>query len=243
MYLNHFHFPFPLPLLLPLVLATANNILTTTSVFTTTISTLQDLDLTSCCLNHTILNLEYNQTALPSPSPNLTLQHVALGRGVQNYTCPSSPANDTAKPTSTGALATLFDASCIVSSDQRLLHRIPAFLQNVPLETLDFFASLASLAGPDSAILGEHYFSASAMPFFDLRLGGNDEWAAAKKVASVVSPVASMDVPWLKLVAVDGVGIKEVYRVYTAGGMSPATCEGMKSEFSVDYAAEYWFYG
>ncbi|PYI08480.1 hypothetical protein BO78DRAFT_428105 [Aspergillus sclerotiicarbonarius CBS 121057] len=238
MYLNH-----PLPLLLPLILVNANppinDILTSTSVFTSTISTLQDLNLTSCCLNHTILNLEYNQTALPSPSPNLTVQYVALGRGIQNYTC----TNDTANPTSIGAMATLFDASCIVSADQKLFHRLPNILQSVPVETLDFFASFASLAGPDSAILGEHYFTASAQPFFDLRLSGNEDWAAAKKVASVASPMASMDVPWLKLASVDGVGIKEVYRVYTAGGASPATCEGMTKAFSVDYAAEYWFYG
>ncbi|OOF99505.1 hypothetical protein ASPCADRAFT_126415 [Aspergillus carbonarius ITEM 5010] len=242
MYLAHFHIhlQFSLPFLLTIVLTTATDILTTTSVFTTTISTLQDLDLTSCSLNHTTLTLSSNQTALPSPSSNLTLQYVALGRGIQNYTCLSSSP---AKPTSVGALATLFDASCLVSSDQRLLHRIPPLLQDIPLETLDFFASVASLAGPDSAILGEHYFTASGVPFFDLRLGGNDDWVAAKKVASVGSPAASMDVPWLKLVGVEGMGISEVYRVYTAGGMNPATCEGMKGEFSVDYAAEYWFYG
>ncbi|RAK96362.1 uncharacterized protein BO80DRAFT_468597, partial [Aspergillus ibericus CBS 121593] len=77
--------------LLPLLTTakTPTDILTTTSIFTSTISTLQDLTLTSCPLNHTILNLEYNQTALPSPSSNLTLKYVALGRGIQNYTCPS----------------------------------------------------------------------------------------------------------------------------------------------------------
>ncbi|RAK95016.1 uncharacterized protein BO80DRAFT_369805, partial [Aspergillus ibericus CBS 121593] len=156
----------------------------------------------------------------------------------------SSPSpNDENQPTPLGALATLYDASCIVSSDQRLFHRLPNLLQPIAPETLDFFASFASLIGPDSAILGEHYFTASGTPFFDLRFGGNADWIAAKKVASVVSPKASVDVPWLKLVGVGGVGVKEVYRVYTAGGASPAMCEGLNGVVSVDYAAEYWFYG
>ncbi len=35
--------------------------------------------------------------------------------------------------------------------------------------------------------------------------------------------------------------LQEVYRINTAGGNPPATCEGMKSTFEVQYAAEYVF--
>ncbi|OJJ76261.1 hypothetical protein ASPBRDRAFT_115790 [Aspergillus brasiliensis CBS 101740] len=222
----------------------ANDVLTTTSTFSSTISTLKDLDLTSCSLNTTTLNISYNLTALSIPTTNVTLKHVALGRGTQNYTCPS-PQNTTAKPTAVGALATLFDASCIASVDEDLLHHLPAIVQGIPLETLDFLATLISLAGAGEGILGEHYFTKSGQPFFDLGFGGDEgdgNWAAMKKVGSAAAP-RSVDVPWLKLVAVDGAGIKEVYRVYTAGGASPATCEGHEGEFEVEYAAEYWFYG
>ena len=36
--------------------------------------------------------------------------------------------------------------------------------------------------------------------------------------------------------------VRAVYRVNTAGGNPPATCEGSDAVFSVQYAAEYWFY-
>ena len=36
--------------------------------------------------------------------------------------------------------------------------------------------------------------------------------------------------------------VRAVYRVNTAGGNPPKTCEGSDAVFSVQYAAEYWFY-
>lgn len=55
-------------------------------------------------------------------------------------------------------------------------------------------------------------------------------------------------VPWLRLPALTGQtgnngDIKAVYRLNTAGGKAPATCESSPAAFSVQYAAEYWFYG
>jgi hypothetical protein len=37
--------------------------------------------------------------------------------------------------------------------------------------------------------------------------------------------------------------LKTAYRVNTAGGSPPKTCENMPTVFTVDYASEYWFYG
>lgn len=37
--------------------------------------------------------------------------------------------------------------------------------------------------------------------------------------------------------------VKEIYRVNTAGGNPPKTCDGMPTTFEIQYAAEYWFYG
>lgn len=51
-------------------------------------------------------------------------------------------------------------------------------------------------------------------------------------------------VPWLKLTAQDPKGqiLQEVYRVNTAGGSPPTSCQGMAATFEVQYAAEYWVY-
>lgn len=54
----------------------------------------------------------------------------------------------------------------------------------------------------------------------------------------VESPVAPMMIEEKDLVP----GVKEIYRVNTAGGAAPATCAGMPAAFSRQYAAEYWFF-
>jgi hypothetical protein len=38
-------------------------------------------------------------------------------------------------------------------------------------------------------------------------------------------------------------GVNTVYRLETAGGNKPATCQGQKKYFEVPYAAQYWVYG
>ncbi|PYH49208.1 DUF3455 domain-containing protein [Aspergillus saccharolyticus JOP 1030-1] len=214
-----------------------------------------------------------NTTELTPPSTHLSLRFIALGRGTQNYTCPAARSHRrnesaSATPVSTGAVATLYDVSCLAPTKHSqtgggggiLLHTLPAFTHALPQEVLALYAVQLSRA----TIIGQHYFSApaaagsgsasisSSMPVFDLRAaqygqrGGKFEgnWVQAKKVESVAAPGGSEDVPWLKLVGEgkEG-GIKEIYRVHTAGGMSPATCAEHEGEFAVEYAAEYWFYG
>jgi hypothetical protein len=51
-------------------------------------------------------------------------------------------------------------------------------------------------------------------------------------------------VPWLYVSATNATqgNVKAVYRINTAGGSPPQTCENSSAEFSVQYAAEYWFY-
>ncbi|KAL4946391.1 hypothetical protein BDV06DRAFT_208691 [Aspergillus oleicola] len=208
---------------------------------------LQNTHLTNCPLGSTAPP----PSTLAPPSTGLTLQTITIGRGTQNYTCDT--ANPFSKPTATGATATLFDASCLASlgtgNDGDILHLVPDALKPIPLGTADFVSGiLASVSGQNIEI-GRHYFTAGGVPFFDLRgLGqGGDKWIAARKEGEVPAPTKpgfgnTGDVAWLKLVGVDG-GFKEVYRVHTAGGSPPATCEGMEGVFTVDYTSEYWFYG
>lgn len=79
----------------------------------------------------------------------------------------------------------------------------------------------------------------------------------AKKVADIKAPADANKgmegtgaVDWLYLNDKGGsVGVSEVYRIQTAGGMAPTTCQGQGTNglgvgvISVPYAAEYWFYG
>ncbi|OJD18219.1 hypothetical protein AJ78_01719 [Emergomyces pasteurianus Ep9510] len=197
---------------------------------------------------------------LPSVPGGQKLLHVTIGRGIQNYTCSSSSATD--KPKATGALATLFEASCLASTYPFLLSLLPNIalrLSNPAYPTSLSQELLTSFTfGPSNLpIAGYHFFDSAGVPVFDLLKDGH---AAVEKIAGVPAPKGALDgvgkqkfgaVPWLYLAAVEGSAgkAKSVYRVGTAGGKSPETCEGWKGNdgdggvLSVQYAAEYWFFG
>lgn len=184
--------------------------------------------------------------SLPSPSWNLTLKAIAFGRGIQNYTCNAS--TPTTAPVAIGAVATLFDATALLpllppSAGEELLNLLPAFLICFPLTVL-LSSSLPKL--------GVHYFDAAGVPTFDL---GKIGLLKATKLKNIAAPQGASKGPedqgngavdWLALTAKAGCGSRglgEVYRVETAGGKPPPTCEGQPSVIEVQYAAQYWFYG
>jgi hypothetical protein len=166
---------------------------------------LDHTNLGNCSLANATLPLKATKPPLPEPSKDLILKYVALGRGTQNYTCPNalSDPQSTMKPEATGAVATLFDASCIVSASETLLHQVPAIISTTPLGSLAFMATLvAQGTRSTNLIIGEHYFNAAGDPVFDLSLTGSKCWIASKKDAYVPAPnttSGSTDVPWLKL--------------------------------------------
>lgn len=96
---------------------------------------------------------------------------------------------------------------------------------------------------------GHHEFNSAGSPFFDLVTDHNNYGAATmKSLANSSAPATASagpnglgSVAWLKLTATSG-DLKEVYRVNTAGGVAPKTCDGISGVVSVQYAAEYWFY-
>ncbi|KAL4882644.1 hypothetical protein BJY04DRAFT_217139 [Aspergillus karnatakaensis] len=212
---------------------------------------LQDLDLTSCALENTVLP----QSTLPEPSEGLSLQSITLGRGTQNYTCATN--TNTSTPEAVGATATLFDVSCLAALDNgddsdSLLHILPDVLTSIPLGSTDFVTNILTRFTGQNLVIGKHYFTADGVPFFDLRgVDGaetrSNDYIAAKKDGDMDAPAKpgygiTGDVPWLKLKGVEG-GFSEVYRLHTSGGSAPATCEGLPEVFTVDYTSEYWFYG
>ncbi|CAG8198851.1 unnamed protein product [Penicillium olsonii] len=211
---------------------------------------LDNIHLGNCSLANATMPLNATKIPLPAPSANLTLKYVALGRGTQNYTCPSNSSSNpksTIKPEATGAVATLFDASCLAAASGPILHEVPALVSTTPLGSLAFMAALvAQGTRSTNLIIGEHYFNAAGDPLFDLTLSGSKSWIATNKKAAVPAPKstgASDDVPWLKLGYKKGHDIEEVYRVVTSLGNPPSTCAGQNATILVPYAAEYWFYG
>lgn len=177
-------------------------------------------------------------TALPPPSAGLYLSHVAIGRGTQNYTCASAAPSST--PVQVGAKAILFNATCSAS-------RAPAVLADVTKHALEYAIPTTELA--NKMMSGHHEFNTAGVPFFSLdTVNANWGFVNCKKNGTSAAPADAAlgtnklgSVPWLKLTGTEG-DYKEIYRVNTAGGVAPKTCEGISGDFTVEYAAEYWFY-
>lgn len=124
----------------------------------------------------------------------------------------------------------------------------------------------ANLEPSNLILAGHHYFTSNGTPTFDMTPAQVPD---AVKLASLQSPsmgitkmkvsnnsTAPSDapkgengqgngaVPWLLLNSTFGTtgDVKAVYRINTAGGKAPADCSSSPAYFSVQYAAEYWFY-
>ncbi|KAL1296748.1 hypothetical protein AAFC00_000217 [Neodothiora populina] len=204
-------------------------------------------------------------TPLPAPDSGLALFQVAVGRGTQNYTCDTS--NTTAVPEAIGAVASLYNVSCIAASVPSLLEKIPPIALDLPSPSTDISTSSTSDGNDDSNaaanadLSGHHYFLNPSTPFFNLDTSTHSYGAGAfKKMDSTAAPDDAPKGPkgkgdgavaWLKLVAKDsssnedggnGKVLREVYRVNTAGGNPPKSCTGMPASFEVEYSAEYWIY-
>lgn len=168
---------------------------------------------------------------------------MAIGRGTQNYTCDVN--NATAPPTQAGAVATLFNASCVAATYPDLLKLLPKLALQFDLTPLEDVHM-----GPTNLIIsGKHFFPNSTTPFFNLdtnqyHLGEAGCEKNNQTAAPADAPTGRQGekaVPWLRLKTRTGAtgNLQEVYRVETAGGSAPATCAGQPASFEVQYAAQY----
>lgn len=178
----------------------------------------------------------------------------------QNYTCSSASPDVT--PKAVGAIASLYNVSCIASNYPDILSVLPGLALQYALPGTPG----TNLEPSNIAFVGEHYFASNGTPTFDLTLASKYRPAANEAgedfgVASFTTVGAKNSsapanapkgengvgdgaVPWLKLPASNSTqsDIKAVYRLNTAGGKAPVNCQNSPAVFSVQYATEYWFY-
>lgn len=137
-------------------------------------------------------------------------------------------------------MASLFNATCNAV-------RAPAVLANVTALALNYEIPTSEIA--ETLLSGHHEFTDKGVPLFKLVTESvNYGMVYGKVIANSTAPTTASkgtndlgSVLWLKLNGIDG-DYKEVYRINTAGGAAPKTCEGINGEFTVPYAAEYWFW-
>jgi hypothetical protein len=103
-------------------------------------------------------------------------------------------------------------------------------------------------------VLGDHFFTEKT-PTFSLNKVPTKPIPVAYVTKGGFMDAPKMSCPglnnegavqWLQLIddnARSQGGINTVYRLETAGGNKPKTCQGMKKTFEVPYAAQYWVFG
>jgi len=197
-----------------------------------------------CSVPATALNLQP-----PFPPLSTPPRYVALGVGVQNYTC-----NSSGNYTSVGAVADLFDISCLYGTEEFAKIQDDAFdiWQKCPnLDPLNSSLKNELLKEFKIPLLGYHYFiiyNGTLRPDFDFtstgaNKGNQDAFVVAAKAVDVPAPNSVEDIDWLELKALAGKLADAVYRVDTKGGQPPTNCTPGSSPISVKYAAKYWFEG
>jgi hypothetical protein len=146
-----------------------------------------------------------DQTDPQLPPPSHKLRHVVIGRGTQNYTC--AVANDgSMTPEAAGAVATLYDASCLASNSPDLFHQLTDQVELIEKNVLSELGDLIKDIAGFNLIEGYHYFDQSGTPFFDLRQDGSKDWISTDGTTKAPSPDGSVD--WLRLGRKGSIGIQ-----------------------------------
>lgn len=202
-----------------------------------------------CPVSNATLSVPSNQTAVTVPTGTPT--YIALGVGVQNYTCGS-----TGTFASTGAVAKLFDISCLVNTSVFPVIQDIVYAMSGNVKGQALVSRIQTALKSESSVLGDHYFipnpavnGTGLTPVFDFRAGvkkGDPSgYISVKKLGGTASPAGSSNVDWLMLQNIGGtIGGKlanTVMRVDTKAGQPPASCTP-NATVSVAYTAKYWFY-
>ncbi|KAL5531516.1 hypothetical protein ACEPAG_4393 [Sanghuangporus baumii] len=188
---------------------------------------------------------------LPSGQTNITVpsgqvpETIALGVGVQNYTC-----TDAGTYTTAGAVATLFDISCIHDTSQYpTITKVAYDIWNA-IPNNDIANIVETFVEKAFPVFADHYFITSPSgtgisPVFDARStshkGDPNAFVLAARAGDLAAPTGSQDIDWLQLSNVQGDLAKTVLRIDTQRGQPPPSCTPGSELISVKYTAAYWF--
>jgi len=199
-----------------------------------------------CEASKALMNLPANQTALVSPTTAPLF--VLLGVGIQNYTCSST----TSTYASIGAVASLFDISCLDKKPEFATVQTTAFdiWSKAPASV-----KATSIGSRVSApvLRGFHYFVTSPSgtgisPIWDFRstgkfAGNATAYVLGAKVGDIKAPTNSpVNVDWLALNGVQGDLASKIFRIDTVNGQPPTSCVAGSAPISVKYTAKYYLY-
>lgn len=199
-----------------------------------------------CDVSNVMLELPSGQTQLMTPTTS-TPAFIALGVGVQNYTCSATGTytsvhihqsytnyNYTHQTRrNVGALAELFDISCVNPSFfDSVTEIVSSVWQTAPADISA--VELIHLIGTPSVVLGQHYFIVNPItgvglsPKWDFtsasQIGHPDAYVVGARVGDILSPAdPTTDIDWLALTAAQGDLADQIFRVQTRGGQPPTS--------------------
>jgi len=195
------------------------------------------------------MDLPPGQTALAPPTTKLS--YIALAIGTQNYTC-----GTTGTYTNIGAVAELFDISCLFNTPAFATVQDLAYdIWRIAPAAVTPEAIIAALHYAETpAILGQHYYvpnpvtGVGVSPKWDFtsqgaNAGNPNAFVVAARVASLSAPTGTSDIDWVSLTSLTGELAQEIYRIDTRGGQPPATCTPGSQPITVKYTAKYWLFG
>ncbi|KAI0792315.1 hypothetical protein C8Q75DRAFT_752322 [Abortiporus biennis] len=223
------------------------------SIFTILFSSLAlaapSLKISGCDVSKAKLSLPTGQTQLVTPTTTAPA-FIGIGVGIQNYTCASAGTYS-----STGAVAELFDISCLNPSLYTDATELVFDLWKVAPKSLtaqQVINDLSLIKSP--VILGQHYFITNPItgtglsPKWDFtsasEKGHSNAFVVGAKAGDIVAPTnPTTDVDWLMLNGVQGDLAKQVFRIQTRGGQPPTSCTPGTPDISVKYVSQYWLFG
>ncbi|KAJ2915956.1 hypothetical protein MD484_g4459, partial [Candolleomyces efflorescens] len=203
----------------------------------------------SCNTAKALMKLPAGQTALTAQTgaPSFAL----LGVGVQNYTC-----SDAGTYASAGAVAALFDISCLGGKPafDSIAKTAYTIWKNIPDGPLSSKLQSGITTSCGVVTTGSHFFTKTAAgsiaPVWDMRANGPNgvkgkagAYVIGAKVANLASPEGAKNVDWLQLKNVEGSLATAIYRTDTHGGPAPASCTPGSAPISVKYTSKYFLYG
>ncbi|KAF7363144.1 hypothetical protein MVEN_00666900 [Mycena venus] len=195
-----------------------------------------------CDTSAAVMDLPANQTQLVAPTtPPL---FILLGVGTKNFTCSGTTF------TSLGAVASLFDISCIQDhpSDFNTI-QTRAFDRWVIEENVPSSSIGADIKVP--TVDGFHFFVPSPSgtgisPEWDFTsvTGNPNDFVIGEKVGDIPDPTGdpAFNVDWLQLKAVEGQLASQIFVIDTVGGQPPASCVAGDPDIQVKYTSKVYLF-
>ncbi|KAJ7817154.1 hypothetical protein B0H14DRAFT_2843123, partial [Mycena olivaceomarginata] len=193
-------------------------------------------------LSAATLSLPANQTQLVAPTTAPLF--VALGVGVQNYTCTAATLKYACVPTtafnawsaapagvSPDTVGGKIGAATLLGVRSRCFSIFTRFLNSIQYH---YFVPAPSGTG-----LSPKWDFTSTGKF----AGNSTAFILAAKAGDILAPTDSAtNVDWLALNNVQGSLASKVFRVDTVNGQPPTSCVAGSADISVKYTAKYYLY-